>query len=126
MPRIVMKFGGTSMAGVERIRHVADRVRREAEDGDEVFGAPKGEFWYLPVHKDDRRCVDVKDREIRTWVNEGESSSDEDDDSGEESEESESGAVDEYDNDDSELTSGASSQESSEEDNGGEDSDGEL
>ena len=97
-----------------------------AEDGDEVFGAPKGEFWCLPVHKDDRRCVDVKDREIRTWVNEGESSSDEDDDSGEESEESESGAVDEYDNDDSELTSGASSQESSEEDNGGEDSDGEL
>ena len=37
MPRIVMKFGGTSMAGIERIRHVADRVRREAEDGDEVL-----------------------------------------------------------------------------------------
>ena len=37
MPRIVMKFGGTSMAGIERIRHVAERVRREAEDGDEVL-----------------------------------------------------------------------------------------
>jgi len=37
MSRIVMKFGGTSMAGIERIRHVADRVRREAEDGDEVL-----------------------------------------------------------------------------------------
>jgi len=37
MARIVMKFGGTSMAGIERIRSVADRVRREAEDGDEVL-----------------------------------------------------------------------------------------
>src|SRR4051812_22025680 len=37
MPRIVMKFGGTSMAGIERIRSVAERVRREAEDGDEVL-----------------------------------------------------------------------------------------
>jgi aspartate kinase len=35
--RIVMKFGGTSMAGIERIRNVAERVRREAEDGDEVL-----------------------------------------------------------------------------------------
>ena len=32
-----MKFGGTSMAGIERIRNVAERVRREAEDGDEVL-----------------------------------------------------------------------------------------
>ncbi|MFL6830738.1 MAG: aspartate kinase [Sphingomicrobium sp.] len=37
MPRIVMKFGGTSMAGIERIRSVADRVRREAEAGNEVL-----------------------------------------------------------------------------------------
>src|SRR3954464_3341454 len=37
MSRIVMKFGGTSMAGIERIRSVADRVRREAEDGNEVL-----------------------------------------------------------------------------------------
>ena len=29
--RIVMKFGGTSMAGIERIRSVAARVRGEAE-----------------------------------------------------------------------------------------------
>src|SRR4028119_265639 len=36
MPRIVMKFGGTSMAGIERIRHVAQRVRNEAEAGNEV------------------------------------------------------------------------------------------
>jgi aspartate kinase len=36
MPRIVMKFGGTSMAGIERIRHVADRVRREAAAGNQV------------------------------------------------------------------------------------------
>jgi len=37
MPRIVMKFGGTSMAGIERIRSVAQRVAREAEAGNEVL-----------------------------------------------------------------------------------------
>ena len=37
MPRIVMKFGGTSMAGIERIRNVAGRVQREAEAGNEVL-----------------------------------------------------------------------------------------
>jgi aspartate kinase len=31
-----MKFGGTSMAGIERIRHVAGLVKREAERGNEV------------------------------------------------------------------------------------------
>ena len=31
-----MKFGGTSMAGIERIRHVAGLVKREAEGGNEV------------------------------------------------------------------------------------------
>ena len=36
MARIVMKFGGTSMAGIERIRHVAGLVKREAERGNEV------------------------------------------------------------------------------------------
>ena len=37
MPRIVMKFGGTSMAGIERIRNVAERVRREADTGNQVL-----------------------------------------------------------------------------------------
>ena len=32
-----MKFGGTSMAGIERIRCVAARVKREAEAGNEVL-----------------------------------------------------------------------------------------
>src|SRR5690349_4379445 len=32
-----MKFGGTSMAGIERIRSVAARVRREADAGHEVL-----------------------------------------------------------------------------------------
>jgi len=36
MARIVMKFGGTSMAGIERIRSVAERVQREAAAGNEV------------------------------------------------------------------------------------------
>jgi aspartate kinase len=34
--RIVMKFGGTSMAGIERIRHVSGLVKREADRGNEV------------------------------------------------------------------------------------------
>jgi len=37
MARIVMKFGGTSMAGIERIRNVAGRVKREVEAGHEVL-----------------------------------------------------------------------------------------
>jgi aspartate kinase len=36
MARIVMKFGGTSMAGIDRIRNVAARVKREVEAGNEV------------------------------------------------------------------------------------------
>ncbi|WP_435418846.1 aspartate kinase [Parerythrobacter aurantius] len=36
MARIVMKFGGTSMAGTERIRRVANIVRKQAANGDEV------------------------------------------------------------------------------------------
>jgi aspartate kinase len=34
--KIVMKFGGTSMAGTERIRRVAQLVKRQAERGDQV------------------------------------------------------------------------------------------
>jgi aspartate kinase len=36
MARIVMKFGGTSMAGIERIRHVAGLVKREAHRANQV------------------------------------------------------------------------------------------
>ena len=36
MARIVMKFGGTSMAGTERIRNVAARVKYEVDAGNEV------------------------------------------------------------------------------------------
>ncbi len=36
MARIVMKFGGTSMAGSERIRSVANRVKREVDAGNQV------------------------------------------------------------------------------------------
>ena len=34
--KIVMKFGGTSMAGTERIRNVATRVKKEVEAGNQV------------------------------------------------------------------------------------------
>jgi aspartate kinase len=36
MARIVMKFGGTSMAGIERIRSVAARIKREHDAGHQV------------------------------------------------------------------------------------------
>lgn len=36
MARIVMKFGGTSMAGIERIRNVARQVKREWAKGEQV------------------------------------------------------------------------------------------
>lgn len=36
MSRIVMKFGGTSVADLDRIRNVANRVKREAVAGNEV------------------------------------------------------------------------------------------
>ena len=36
MARIVMKFGGTSMAGTERIRRVANLVRAQAAGGNEI------------------------------------------------------------------------------------------
>ena len=36
MARLVMKFGGTSVANVERIRNVARHVKREVDAGDEV------------------------------------------------------------------------------------------
>ena len=36
MARIVMKFGGTSVADLDRIRNVAGRVKREVEAGHEV------------------------------------------------------------------------------------------
>jgi aspartate kinase len=36
MARIVMKFGGTSVADIERIKNVARRVKREAEAGNEI------------------------------------------------------------------------------------------
>ncbi|MCB1516704.1 MAG: aspartate kinase [Hyphomicrobiaceae bacterium] len=36
MARIVMKFGGTSVADIDRIRHAARHVKREVEAGNEV------------------------------------------------------------------------------------------
>jgi aspartokinase len=36
MARIVMKFGGTSVGDLDRIRNVANRVKREVEAGHEV------------------------------------------------------------------------------------------
>jgi len=36
MARIVMKFGGTSVADLDRIRNVATRVKRQVEAGDQV------------------------------------------------------------------------------------------
>jgi aspartate kinase len=40
MPRIVMKFGGTSVANLDRIRDVAQRVKREVDAGNQVAVVP--------------------------------------------------------------------------------------
>ena len=37
MPRLVMKFGGTSVANLDRIRNAAERVRLEVEKGYDVI-----------------------------------------------------------------------------------------
>jgi len=37
MPRLVMKFGGTSVADIERIRNVAHKVQREVDNGYQVI-----------------------------------------------------------------------------------------
>ncbi|NOX74370.1 MAG: aspartate kinase [Alphaproteobacteria bacterium] len=37
MPRLVMKFGGTSVADLERIKNAASKVRREVENGFDVI-----------------------------------------------------------------------------------------
>jgi aspartate kinase len=37
MARIVMKFGGTSVADIDRIRNVARLVKREVERGNQVL-----------------------------------------------------------------------------------------
>ena len=36
MSRIVMKFGGTSVADLDRIRNVAARVKKEVDSGHQV------------------------------------------------------------------------------------------
>ena len=36
MARVVVKFGGTSVADVERIKHVAKHVKREVDLGNQV------------------------------------------------------------------------------------------
>ena len=50
MAVVVMKFGGTSVANVERIRNVARHVKREVDGGNAVAGAialadGAHEFW---------------------------------------------------------------------------------
>ncbi|GAB7327069.1 hypothetical protein MBLNU13_g10996t1 [Cladosporium sp. NU13] len=55
---------------------VEDEDPEHDSDGEEaVIPKPRGEFWCLPVHPDDRRCGEVKkDREIHTWLNEEDNS----------------------------------------------------
>jgi aspartate kinase len=56
MARIVMKFGGTSVADLDRIRHVATLVAREADKGHEVavvVSAMSGETNRLVSYVDD-------------------------------------------------------------------------
>lgn len=69
-----------------------DAVDVDVADQDGILSS-KGEFWCLPVHPQDRRCEVKKDREIRTWLNEGDNS--ESDSSGEDGD-GEDSECDEY------------------------------
>ena len=57
MARLVMKFGGTSVANMERIRNVAQHVRREVEAGHQVAVVVS--------------AMAGKTNELVGWVNEG-------------------------------------------------------
>ncbi len=73
-PRIVMKFGGTSMAGIERIRHVASLVTRERDRGHQVLvvvSAMAGETDRL-VHLCREAAVTYDPREYDVVVASGE------------------------------------------------------
>jgi aspartate kinase len=68
MARIVMKFGGTSVADIERIRKVAERVKAQVDQGDEVavaVSAMAGETDQL-VGKVDRigRLYDLREYDV--------------------------------------------------------------
>ena len=65
MPRIVMKFGGTSMAGIERIRSVAARVKREAEAGNEVL--VDGQRWAVVRERLPLEALIARDR-VPDWL----------------------------------------------------------
>jgi aspartate kinase len=56
MARLVMKFGGTSVANVERIRNVARHVKREIDEGHEVAVVVS--------------AMSGKTNELVSWVNE--------------------------------------------------------
>ena len=79
MARIVMKFGGTSVADTERIRHVAGLVANEAANGDEiavVVSAMSGQTNRLVAYVDelsgDSRVGGSIDDEYDTIVASGE------------------------------------------------------
>ena len=58
MSRIVMKFGGTSVADLDRIRHVAARVKCEVEAGNEV--GESDELHGEPVGIEEQICAERK------------------------------------------------------------------
>lgn len=79
MARIVMKFGGTSVADLDRIRHVASLVAREAQNGHEVavvVSAMSGETNRLVSYVDelaaDTKTGGAVDDEYDTIVASGE------------------------------------------------------
>ena len=65
MARIVMKFGGTSVADLDRIRTAAERVKREADAGHEIAVIVSATFklfrvkicCFLSARKSSKPCV---------------------------------------------------------------------
>jgi len=50
MPRLVMKFGGTSVADLERIKNAAAKVKAEVENGYEGVSARSWQGWQVPLY----------------------------------------------------------------------------
>ena len=50
MARIVQKFGGTSVADIDRIQAVAQRVKQSVDAGDEVA------WWFRQCPNDESTC----------------------------------------------------------------------
>ncbi len=73
MARLVMKFGGTSVADIDRIRNVARHVKREVDAGFEVANRAlqlHGGYGYLQEYGIEKVVRDLRVHQILEGTNE--------------------------------------------------------